>query len=156
MKGAPIRFHNLISYLVSTSCGKWIIQCYHLECNWSWFHFADGILFFGPEVWPNVCFRWILPSLLSTLQLYFVWLFQLVLVSLKSNLNLEEHWTIMSGGCIGTKVVHLGSFVSISIPLFSLWAYGSDSASCLFCNIALGRAAAVFSLMWDQSMPCGV
>lgn len=55
----------------------------------------------------------------------------------------------MSGGRIGTKVVHLGNFISISNSLFSLRAYGSDSASCLFCNIALGRAAAVFSLMCE-------
>lgn len=55
----------------------------------------------------------------------------------------------MSGGCIGTKVVHLGKVISISSSLFSLRAYWSDSASCLFCSIALGRAAAVFSLMGE-------
>lgn len=64
---------------------------------------------------------------------------------------------IIFRGCVGTKGVHLGKSISISSSLFSLRAYGSDSASCLFCNIALGRAAAGFSLMCEiRAMPCGV
>lgn len=47
--------------------------------------------------------------------------------------------------------------MSISSSLFSLRAYGSDSTSCLFCSVALSRAAAVFSLMCEiRAMPCGV